>query len=512
MAIAFRAAQGSNNAGGGATITMTVPSGVVNGDVMVMHISTRAGQTPDPSGWTLVVNGFYGATINQSCWWRVASSEPASYSVTLQASAKASGVIIALSGADSTAPASAQYAGQANSPSVSCPAPALGSWSSANGIDLYVCGTAVGTTAGTPTNYTAGASSASTGGSAASRTTSGTSYRSLTAVTTVGSITADFGASAGNVGQHVFIKEASSGTTYFQTAAATTTLTPAMTRLNRWAKTVAAAMTATVSVSRVAAYLKTVTITLAAAVSISRIASYFRTVAVTTALALTLTKRTFVTVAIASVHAISVTKGLLYLRTVAVASTLTISVVSTKVKLISVAAVSTLTPAISRVSSFLRTVAVSSGFTVGLTRIASYLKTVAVSSAFTIGISRGGSYLKTISVSNAWAASISKNGYVVVSAVSSFSISLTKMATYRKIVAVTSGFVTSVTRTFIQAPVAAIPRMLRLAARFLTIDLQERMLRRNLTLADRTYRLSLPDRGTALELTTRRFMLNIGDR
>jgi trimeric autotransporter adhesin len=218
VAIALRAAQGSNNAGGATTITMTVPSGVQDGDVMVMCITYRVSGSwnPTSSGWVDLIGsgvGTPGDVARSKIFWRVASSEPASYAVNIggSTSLKASGTIIALSGANSTQPVAAQFSYSSNTSSATVTAAALGTWASINGIDLFMGGTATGTTAGSPTNYTqpANGESASTGGSAGSRTTSGVAYRSLSAVTTVGSLTAVYGAAAENVGLHVFIKEVS---------------------------------------------------------------------------------------------------------------------------------------------------------------------------------------------------------------------------------------------------------------------------------------------------------------
>ena len=206
MAIALRAAKGSNNAGGGTTLTMTVPAGVVNGDVMVMSIflHSSVGIT-DPSGWTVLDTG---GGSQSHLYWRVASSEPASYAVTI-GSEKATGVIIALSGADTSLPGSTQHAFNFGT-SATLSAIALGTFSSNNGIDLFFGGTATGTTTGQPASYTepTNGSSTNTGGGAGTRSTSGVAYRALSAVTTVGSLSAVYGASAFYNTYHCFIFEA----------------------------------------------------------------------------------------------------------------------------------------------------------------------------------------------------------------------------------------------------------------------------------------------------------------
>lgn len=225
-AIALRAAQGSNNAGGGTSITMTVPTGVQNGDVMIMGITVRGGTDTtitDPSGWTNLSAKNSTTILAQKLYWRVASSEPASYAVTITSN-KASGVIIALSGADTIQPVITYFSGQNNASSQTVTAPALNSWVAANGIDVGFFGTATGTSFSPPTNYTepANGESASTGAGAGSRTTSEIAYRALTGATTVGAISATAVDAAVNIGHHVFIKEDQTGILYNYTVAAAT--------------------------------------------------------------------------------------------------------------------------------------------------------------------------------------------------------------------------------------------------------------------------------------------------
>src|ERR1035437_4016848 len=92
--ISFHAATGSNNAGGGTTIVMTMPT-VSNGDILIMDISVVGGtgsQLITATGWTLL-NHYSGSVLQHDILWRIASSEPASYTVTIVASKKASGTI-----------------------------------------------------------------------------------------------------------------------------------------------------------------------------------------------------------------------------------------------------------------------------------------------------------------------------------------------------------------------------------------------------------------------------------
>jgi len=160
--------------------------------------------------WTQVgsqVNS--GTDLAQTCWWRVAkATEYADYGVTLTPTQLASGAIIAGSGLDTAAPAAGTYGGQANASSVDDPAPSIGTWSAADGIDVGLFGLAYGSSFTPPTDYTepANGDSASTGTTAA--TTSEVAYRLLTAATAVGSITATAANAAVNIGHHVFLPEA----------------------------------------------------------------------------------------------------------------------------------------------------------------------------------------------------------------------------------------------------------------------------------------------------------------
>lgn len=210
MPIAFRSGLGSTNGGGVANITMTMPAGVVNEDVLVMMITTRGGTASTittPAGWTLLDTALNSTTVlKQAYFWKVASSEPASFVVTVT-SGKTTGVIIALSGASLIAPVAAQRSGQVNASSGTVSAATLGTFPAINGIDLFLGGTAIGTTAAAPTNYALAGQETNTGGNANTRTTSGISYRILSNVTTVGALTANYTSAAVNIGHHLFIYE-----------------------------------------------------------------------------------------------------------------------------------------------------------------------------------------------------------------------------------------------------------------------------------------------------------------
>ena len=208
--IAFRSAAGSNNGGGGTSIIMTMPSGVQNGDVLVMSITlNQSFPINSITGWT---NIYSNSAF--SLWYKIASSEPSTYTVNINdglSSDKAAGTIIAISGGEFVANNSTWTNTQQNASSTTIQAPTLGTFATTNGIDIFFGGTRTGTTAAAPTTYILAAQSASTGGGAASRSTSGVSYKILSSVTTVGSLVATYGAAAINAGHHIFIKERNRG-------------------------------------------------------------------------------------------------------------------------------------------------------------------------------------------------------------------------------------------------------------------------------------------------------------
>jgi len=213
--VVFRAAQGSNNGSTGATsISMTMPAGVVSGDVLVMAVTVRGGSNTTintPTGWTKLgtstVNS--GTTLAQAIYWRVATAgEPGSYPVTFSpvTAVRASGAIAAVSGASTAQPASARYGGQANGSNLTITAPALGTWTAVNGMDLFFGGMAVGgNTTAPPGNYTNSASSSS--GTGTGGTETGFAYRQFTTnQPTVGPVSATWSGTAGvNIGHHVYI-------------------------------------------------------------------------------------------------------------------------------------------------------------------------------------------------------------------------------------------------------------------------------------------------------------------
>lgn len=110
MPIAFRAADGANTGTGTATsIAVNVPAGTVDGDVMVAVVFTTGGTGAEisaPAGWTTVNNTEVGTVLAVATFYRVASSEPASYTFTFDTTSSRQGgaIISSYSGVDNTTP------------------------------------------------------------------------------------------------------------------------------------------------------------------------------------------------------------------------------------------------------------------------------------------------------------------------------------------------------------------------------------------------------------------------
>lgn len=114
------------------TIVVTVPTGTIDGDVLVMGVSARgnlAGSAvTTPSGWTLrgtpIQTGNGVADQSLYMFTRVASSEPASYTVTVGSTTRIMAAMLAYSGVDNTTPFDVA-SGNSGASSASAVAPTL---------------------------------------------------------------------------------------------------------------------------------------------------------------------------------------------------------------------------------------------------------------------------------------------------------------------------------------------------------------------------------------------------
>lgn len=96
------------NATSASSVAVSVPTGVVAGELLIAHVQTGsgAGSIATPTGWTLIKTGTDGTDAVGWVGYRVATgSEPASYTWTLgAANGTQEGAMFRLSGADTTTP------------------------------------------------------------------------------------------------------------------------------------------------------------------------------------------------------------------------------------------------------------------------------------------------------------------------------------------------------------------------------------------------------------------------
>lgn len=87
-------------------IVATVPTGTADGDLLIMILSNSnsAMQVDTPANWTLVGRTSMGSNCNRTVnvFYRIASSEPASYSVTI--TGEAAGCMLRITGFENSTP------------------------------------------------------------------------------------------------------------------------------------------------------------------------------------------------------------------------------------------------------------------------------------------------------------------------------------------------------------------------------------------------------------------------
>lgn len=184
------------------TLTVSKPTGVAAGHVMIAQVTARGGTGTTitaSSGWTLIQRDDSGTTLAQAAYYKVAtSSEPASYTWTFNTPQQASGGIVAYSGVDNTNPINAN-GGQPNPSSTSITAPSI-TTTVADTMLMGLFGTAVSTTVTPPTGMTERWDIASSG-SAATRITSEGADESFAGPGGTGTRVATASAAAVNIGQ-----------------------------------------------------------------------------------------------------------------------------------------------------------------------------------------------------------------------------------------------------------------------------------------------------------------------
>ena len=192
-----------NNGGGSNSLTINNPS-TAPGQLLILVVTVRdTSSMTSTSGWTNTPTSGSGVItasgIIQTHHYKfTTASEPASYTFTLASSAKASGVIAAYSGVDTTSPFNVG-AGSSNTSSTTMTAPSI-TTTIANTMLVATYGSATGTTFTQGSGMTLRGQNASTSNGAASRTTTGLQDVLQSAIGSTGAKTMTAGNAATNAG------------------------------------------------------------------------------------------------------------------------------------------------------------------------------------------------------------------------------------------------------------------------------------------------------------------------
>jgi hypothetical protein len=109
MAVPVVASSTTNSAGSTATLTMTKPSGVAAGDLLLVICGSEAGGTDGydtaPSGWNLVNYASVGSSASVAAFWRIADGgEPSTTDFVQSLTRDSWGFYLRITGADETTP------------------------------------------------------------------------------------------------------------------------------------------------------------------------------------------------------------------------------------------------------------------------------------------------------------------------------------------------------------------------------------------------------------------------
>ena len=201
---------------GTTSVTMTTPSGVVTGDVMIAFVAQNTSGLPAvsavPSGWTQVLEQNDGSSIGAAVYYRVATTSDApgttSYTWTFQRSARSGGLIAAFSGVSTTSPVVAS-ASQANGASGNYTAPSITPGVANTMLLALFAADQGGVTIASPAG-TASAFAGSTG-AGPNAIAIGAFYESLSASTATGQVDSSGNPSTTNIGATLALQPPAGG-------------------------------------------------------------------------------------------------------------------------------------------------------------------------------------------------------------------------------------------------------------------------------------------------------------
>lgn len=108
MAVAFGSASSYTSTSAATTASVPMPAGVTNGDFLLMSaVNSSPAAFTAPAGWTLLDSNpdvFTYGFCSVAYWYRVANSEPSSYTLTMASNANPTVVIARYTGVDTATP------------------------------------------------------------------------------------------------------------------------------------------------------------------------------------------------------------------------------------------------------------------------------------------------------------------------------------------------------------------------------------------------------------------------
>ena len=203
------------------SLTLTVPSPLATGDVMVAFVSVNSSNLPDisspPAGWTTVLTRNDGSSIDVGVYYRVATSADAAgttnYTWNLSSSARVAGGISAFSGVSTLSPVVASGS-SANSSSSSYTAPSITPGvTNTMLVSLYGIDNGNGSSLSTPSGMSKALDASA--GAGPNGVEVAVFYGALSASTATGTRVATGSSNATNIGVSLALQPASSGATHF---------------------------------------------------------------------------------------------------------------------------------------------------------------------------------------------------------------------------------------------------------------------------------------------------------
>lgn len=421
MASPTVAAQNKGGNTGSATHTINLPAGINAADqLIVVFLGINQSRTLDtiPAGWTQVgTPESAGSHSSTAIYYYTDGTEgytgdgTDTISVTWSASNSGEHVSVRVSGAEDPATTAIAFAYASQGPGTSQDYNFPQVSPTASRDHLYLGGLIGDSTvviSTPPTNYTLTDTQAGGGASAAVSVID----RELTAQNEDPAVVTS-GLSKADQFYIIFmaIAPAAAGTTTPQAVAATSTMTPALSRSITYVQTVAAAVTLTAVLARVVDYFRSLSVGSPMTPTLARTAEFLRSLSVSSTLTPVVSRTVdyFRNLSVTSSMTAALARANLFQVAVDATSTIVAGLSKLSVQGVTIAATTTMTAAMTRLSTFARSLAVASPMAVVVTKTASFFRTLAATSAVNSALVEGAIFLRTLATTVSNAASLITN-------------------------------------------------------------------------------------------------------